>query len=455
MKRREFLKGLGLAGAAAAMGVPVSCASGKEAARNFPVKRGGLWDVIVAGGGPAGCAAAIAAARHGAKTLLLEATGMLGGMGTAGLLNAWCPFTDGESFVYRGIAEEIFLSSKAGVPHVKGNDWVPINSEHLKRVYDSAVVESGACVLLFSTVAAVEMADDGRVDALIVANKAGLTAYRAKVFVDCTGDGDIATWAGASFMLGDENGKVQSGSLCFTLAGVDMASYRPGSLHSNNPSSPIHDIVADPEFPLVNDAHMNDKLPFQGVTGFNSGHIDVQSTDPASLTAAIMEGRKMADQIHRGLKKHAPAAFANSYLAETAPLMGIREGRRIECDYTFTLQDWLDRRDFPDSIGRNNYYIDVHKANSTKYPRYGKGETHGIPFSCMLPRGLGNVIVAGRCISTDPYAYGSLRVMPPSLVTGQAAGTAAAMFRKASSADVHNLDTAALRKTLTADGQRI
>ena len=127
-------------------------------------------------------------------------------MGTSGLLNAWCPFTDGKKIIYKGIAEKVFTESKKGVPHVHYDDWVPINGEYLKMVYDDLVISSGVSVLFFSTMAAVEMAEEGVVDAIFVANKAGLSAYKAKVFIDCTGDGDLATWAGANFVIGDEAG---------------------------------------------------------------------------------------------------------------------------------------------------------------------------------------------------------------------------------------------------------
>ena len=127
-------------------------------------------------------------------------------MGTSGLLNAWCPFTDKEKIIYRGIAERVFLEAKKGVPHSKGNDWVPINTEYLKTVYDDLVTSEGVSVLFFSTMAAVEMKQEGVVDAIVVANKAGLTAYKAKLFIDCTGDGDLATWAGAGFDIGFDGG---------------------------------------------------------------------------------------------------------------------------------------------------------------------------------------------------------------------------------------------------------
>ena len=169
----------------------------------------------------------------------------------------------------------------------------------------------------------------------------------------------------------------------------------------------------------------------------------------------MMEGRKLARQLHDGLRELEPKPFGASYLASTASLMGIRESRRIKCTYTFTLDDWLARREFEDGIGRNCYYIDVHKQKANEYPRYKKGESHGIPFSCLTPADLQNVLVAGRCISTDPYAHGSLRVMPPSLVTGEAVGVAAGQIYLSKSPDIHQTDIKKLRKRLQEVGQLI
>ena len=458
INRRDFLKKSGMLAMATAFPEIVnaeievtgaSALSGKNRMKVYI-----QWDVIVVGGGPAGCAAATAAAREGAKVLLIEGTGALGGMGTSGLLNAWCPFTDKEKIIYRGIAEKVFLEAKKGVPHARGNDWIPINTEYLKVVYDDLVVSQGVSVLFFSNMAAVEMRNEATVDAIIVANKAGLTAYKAKLFIDCTGSGDLAAWAGANFELGDNKGAVQQGTLCFALSNVDPYEFSLiGTVQSFKKDSPIFKIVESSKYNLIKDYHINDKYVGPGYLAFNAGHVEVDSTDPSSLSSAMMTGRKMARQFQEGLAEYEPKTFASSYLATTAALMGVRESRRIKCDYTFTLEDWQNRKEFEDGIGRNSYYIDVHKDDVTKYPRYGKGESHGIPFRCLVPIGLKNVFVAGRCISTDHYAHGSLRVMPPSLVTGEAVGTAAGLIHKAATIDVHNVDIVQLRKRLKEMGQ--
>ena len=176
------------------------------------------YDVIVVGGGPSGCTAAAAAARTGAKTLLLEATGSLGGMGTSGLVPAWCPFSDKERIIYRGLAETVFERSKALSPHVAPTDvdWVPIDPEGLKRIYDDLMQEYGVTVL-FNTFLCDVDAENGEVHAIVTANKAGFTAYSAKTYIDCTGDGDLAVWAGARYEF-EEDGEPMPSTLCFILS---------------------------------------------------------------------------------------------------------------------------------------------------------------------------------------------------------------------------------------------
>ncbi len=462
LSRREFLKKAGVATLAAsavsqfgildAVGRPA-----KKAPAGGPVNAD--WDVIVAGGGPAGCAAAVASAREGAKTLLIEATGMLGGMGTAGNMNCWCPFTDGEKIIYKGIAEKVFTASKNGVPVHKGrNDWLPINTEQLKRVYDGMVAESGADILLFTQIAGVEMAGNGTVDHIVVANKNGLTRYRARVYVDCTGDGDLAAWAGADYFYGDGQNSVQSSTLCFTIAGVNHEAYKKdgNKLHNASPASPIHKILASGKYPLIPDEHFNVKMVHPGVLAFNAGHLSgINSTSPDDLTRGMIQGRRLVEEIHRALRAESPDMFGESYLTSTGSLLGIRESRRIRGDYVFTVDDWVARRSFDDQIGRNCYYIDVHKEGVKRYPRYAKGESHGIPFRTLVPEKLSNVLIAGRSISCDDYAYGSLRIMPVCLVTGEAAGLGAALASRMGRVDVHSIDIPHLRKRLAEEGQNI
>jgi len=427
------------------------------------------WDVIVVGGGPSGCTAAAAAAREGARTLLVEATGMLGGMGTAGLVPAWCPFSDGEKMIYRGLAQRVFEATKARMPHVAPDalNWVPIDPEALKVVYDELVAEAGVTVRFFTSLVGVECQEPGAAATLIVGSKAGLTAFRAAVYVDATGDGDLAAWAGAEFEKGGPGGTLQPATHCFQLGGVHEYHYRHGPvLHGHNQQSPIYDVLESGRYPLIPDAHMCNNLVAPSTVGFNAGHVwDVDNTDPASVSRAMVEGRRTAAAFRDALAEFHPTAFAGSFVAATAPLMGIRETRRIIGDYCLTVEDYKARRSFPDEICRNAYFIDVHhradqartfKPRDTEHEhrtmRYGPGESHGVPYRCLTPRGLRNVLVAGRCISSDRATNGSVRVMPVCLATGEAAGMAAAVAGEKHQGDVHAVDADHLRKRLRDEG---
>lgn len=427
------------------------------------------YDVIVAGGGPAGVAATYSAAREGAKTLLIEATGALGGMSTMGLVPAWCPFSDGEKVVYRGLAERILTAGKACTPFVNPDslNWVPINPESMKLIYDRLMDEVGVDVLFASAVCSVD-SGNMRVSTVIVSNKAGLTAYSAKVFVDCTGDGDLSAFAGAEFEQGNDGdpAAVQLATHCFELGGVDDQAYLHGvRLHGDNRESPIHKIAADNNYPFVTDSHFCNNKIGDGAVGFNAGHLPpFDATDPIALSHAYMLGRRKAHEVARALKDYYPEAFGHCFVLETAPLLGIRESRRIVCDYTLTADDYLSRATFPDEISRNCYYLDVHRTpaererdraagipDSKFCARFGKGESHGIPYRALVPKSFDNLLVAGRAISCDRRILGSVRVMPNCFTTGEAAGTAAALCA-ASGVSTHLLDTQLLREKLRGYG---
>lgn len=457
--RRGFLKTAALL-AAAAIPHGMTAGSGNRERRmklaDRKISVDDTYDIVVAGGGPAGCAAAIAAASEGSRVLLIEATGNLGGLGTSGMVPAWCPFTDGEKIIYRGLAEKIFLESKKGVPHEPADlyDWATINPEYLIGVYDRMVAQSGADILFFSRVAAVEMASDDKVDAVIVANKDGLTAYRPKILIDATGDGDICAWAGAEYLKGDSDGVLQKSTLCFSVANIDTKAYREGpELHSgHNPDSASARASRTGRFPLL-DTHCCHNLVGPGVVQFNANHIEIKdTTDPRQLSDAMRLGRQVADQHLEMLKEFRPDVFRDAFIVKTAIIPGIRDSRRIVGDYLFTGDDWRARRTFDDEIGRNCYFIDIHKSGVPEV-HYSRGESHGIPYRVLTPKGLRNVLVAGRCISTDEEAYGSLRVMPPCLVTGEAAGVAARLASLSASRDVHSVDVTDLRSRLKARGQ--
>jgi hypothetical protein len=352
------------------------------------------------------------------------------------------------------------------MPHVDPatNDWVPIDPELLKRIYDRLLAESGAEVLFNTMLSAVETDGQGGAGEIIVANKAGLSALRARVYVDATGDGDLAAWAGAEFQMADD---LQPSTLCFVLSNVDDYAYRTGpNLHGANPASPLHQILRSGRYPLIGDLHMCTGVIGPGTVGFNAGHLwDVDNTDPWSVSRALPRGRKIAAQIRDALAEFHPKAFAGAFLVATAPLMGVRESRRIIGDYVLTIDDYVARRGFPDEICRNSYFIDVHltaaeaamgskgaAAFEERSRRYGPGESHGIPYRCLTPKSLKNVLVAGRSVSCDHLVQGSIRVMPVCLAMGEAAGLGAAQAAALKDADAHRVDTVRLRARLKEHG---
>lgn len=421
------------------------------------------WDVIVAGGGPAGCTAAAAAAREGARTLLVEATGCLGGMGTAGRLNQWMSFSNWYEFMVRGLAQRVHATCKAGIPHAPEIDLQPIDTELLKRVYDDLVTDFGVTVRFNTLLSAVETDGEGVVSHVVTASKAGLQALRAKVYIDCTGDGDLAAWAGATCVKGDENGEVMPTTLCFTLANVDMYAYQYGPALYPTVMNAIFDSGKYPDIP---DHFLVPVVVGPGLIGCNAGHQwEVDSSDPASVSRALLEGRRTARAFRDALAEFHPAAFGNCYLAATASLLGVRESRRVIGDYLLTVEDYYARRSFPDEICRNSYCIDIHpsktehaeetagktKNDTSRYENFKPGESHGIPYRILTPKGLRNVLVAGRNVSCDRLVQGAIRIMPICLGMGEAAGVAAALAAQGN-CDVHQIDTRTLCKRLIEEG---
>lgn len=262
------------------------------------------YDVIVVGGGPAGCAAAAAAAREGVKTLLIERAGALGGMGTLGLVPWFCGFGDGVNMIARGMAEHVRLALGAVSPS--------IDPELLKRIYDDLVTQSGATILFLSQLCSVEMSAEGKIDALLVSNKSGLSAYRAKVYIDCTGDGDLAAMAGAPFEKGDGAGHLQPATHCFTLTNVEPYDcwYNPQrpagsapSVHFFDPESPVHKAIKSGRYPFIVDLHSCSTKIGPRTYGFNTGHVfDVDNTDPASVSGHSWLGGNRLPSTSRRLR---------------------------------------------------------------------------------------------------------------------------------------------------------
>ena len=400
-------------------------------------------DVFVAGGGPAGVAAAVAAARQGARVFLAERHTCFGGMGTAGLVPAFMEFGDGVNFLAAGVGRDILdrLHAAGGAygyrPEVRADGCVNINAEVLKRVYDKLVGEAGVAFSFQAPLVAVE-SEGGQVTAVICAAKSGIFAVRARVYVDATGDGDLCAWAGAPFEKGDAKGRLQPGTLASRWTGVDWERVVRDGFGIEGDGKAIGRGIEAGLF-TIPDHGLPGMWPVgEAEGGGNIGHtFGVDGTDERSVTDALVWGRQLITEYERYYRQFLPG-FERVRLTQTGALLGLRESRRILGDYVLNLEDYKRRAVFEDEIGRYAYTIDIHAAVPSGKPegvehsafatlRYGKGERYGIPYRILTPQRLRNVLVAGRCVSVDRSVHGSIRVMPGCFITGQAAGVAAAV----------------------------
>ena len=411
-------------------------------------------DILVVGGGPAGIASALAAARQGASVRLIEAHSCLGGMGTAGMVPAFMQFSDGVNFLADGIGRQI-LDALREADGTVPPDGMGIRAEVLKRVYDQ-LLEGAGIALTFHTQLVDVTRDKGQVHEAICAGKSGLFAIRAKVFVDCTGDGDLAALAGASYKKGDADGRMMPGTLCSLWAGIQWQKCLASGLGTGNQR--IEEAFKDGVFSLE-DRHLPGMWRVgASLGGGNIGHtFDLDGTDEESLTRAYLWGRKSLQEYER-YYKHYLEGFEEMELVATGSLLGVRETRRITGDYVLNIDDFKRLAVFEDEIGRYSYPIDIHIAQPDKESydtfrkefttmRLGRGESYGIPYRILTPRELKNTLVAGRCVSTDRNMQASIRVMPGCYITGQAAGVAAAIVAQAGT-DIRGIETRELQTRL-------
>ena len=398
-------------------------------------------DVFVAGGGPAGMAAAITARRQGRSVFLAEAQSCFGGMGTAGLVCVQMCFGDGEHF-WGGFGQEIFeaLYARNATPdplsdHIR-HQWLhTFRPEGLKTIYDDLMVDAGVDFTFNTTVTSI-LSQNGHITHCICWGKGGFFAVEAKVFVDCTGDADLAAWAGAPYLKGDEKGQMMPGTLCTQWSGIDWQVAFPGE--SNKAQELLPQAIQDGVF-TTPDYHLPGIFRNGPEHGFGNlvHEFGVDGTDPHSVTRALLHGRKYQAEYETFYKTYT-RGFEKMILVATGSMLGIRETRRILGDYTLCLEDFKNRAVFADEIGRYAYSVDLHAATAdedafkmmwrdfTEF-KYGKGDSYGIPYRALLPQHVDNLLVAGRCISTDRCMLASVRVMTGCYITGQAAGMAAAI----------------------------
>jgi hypothetical protein len=440
-----------------------------------------MADVMVVGGGNAGCAAAIAAARHGAQTLLVERYGFLGGTATAAMVGPWMTFHAGGARIVGGIAEEMVerLQRKGASPgHLPdSSDYVatitPFDPEIHKALLLEMMREAGVRLLLhayFLTAHAEEKVVTGATFATI----GGTRRCDATVVVDATADALVAASAGVPTQVGDARGRVQPATLMFRLSHVDLektARYvreHPEEMRTSLPAAQRSPQALTAVAGLhalwrrAREAGVVD-IPRELVSFFVSPYpdevtvnmtrvVDVDPLDPDELTRAEVESRLQVMQLLEFFRSFVPG-FERARLAATGTQVGIRESRRIVGRYTLAREDVLQARKFDDAVARSAYPIDVHNpsGSGTRTERLAPGESYEIPYRCLVPVNREQLLVAGRCISTTHEALASTRLTPTVMSLGQAAGTAAALAceRGVRAGDV---DAVELRERLRADG---
>ena len=412
-------------------------------------------DILVIGGGAAGVAAAVAAARMGRDVLLVEAQGCFGGVGTSGMVPSFAAFYDGANLLSAGIGAEIRGHVSRHIPITQA--WTPIQAEELKREYDRIVTVSGVNFLFFTTVADV-VVSGGHVEYAVLTSRTGLYAVKANVYIDCTGDGEFTALAGGEYSCGDENGDTMPPTVCSLWAGVNAEDY-----HRTNIPARLEEAIEDGVF-TYEDRHLTG-ISFRedGLGGGNIGHVfGTDPLDQRSVTNAMVWGRKSMLEYQKFYRNYV-GGCENIRLVSTSGMLGVRESRRVTCDYTLCVQDFIDRANFDDEIGRYCYAVDIHVMNTSKAEmvrfeaeyrqnlRYNKGESYGIPYRSLIPVSFDNVLVAGRCMGTDRQMEASIRVMPGCYITGQAAGTAAALA-VANRGEVRRVSPLALQSALVEAG---
>ncbi len=433
-------------------------------------------DIVVSGGGPAGIMAAVAAARTGLSTLLIESNGYLGGAAAMYLPIQGFVDRDGTQVV-KGLAWELVerLREKGGAYHKflgseLTNPLLLIDPEVAKLVCLEMLQEAGVEICLHTVLADVQL-ENGQPRYAIVQNKSGREALGGKYFIDTTGDGDVSARAGAAFTVGREkDGMPQSATLTFRMDGVQEEVIRRCiidkptrfDLYEKSTigirSEVKHQVVGFKKlieearsdgFPMPFDRLVYCSLIPDRAVLINTTHVDkVHCHDARDLTRAEIEAREQVPVIIDFLKRYVPG-FERATLTTTSSEIGVRETRHILGEYVLTLEDVRAGRRFEDTVAACGYPVDIHSPDGSDI-ELERVPAYGIPYRCLTVKGFDNLLVAGRCFSATHEALASARVMAPCMAMGQAAGEAAGLALKTGCA-VQDVSVPKLRENLKAN----
>lgn len=435
-----------------------------EPSRETPVF--GSFDVAVVGGGPAGIAAALAAARAGRSTILIERYGFVGGAGTAAGLSTFCGLHavvyGAHEQVVHGIADDVLnrLDAMDGLnaPHLTVRDQITAQAYDIsafKIAADELLAEAGVTIVYHAFAVAASMRADREIDTVLIETKSGRFAVRARVFVDATGDGDLAAWSGVPYEVGDGAGNMLYPSTMFRINGVDFE--KAGRAWEKIPALMEAAEAKGRQFPRKKPIVRPQRNPIEWRANLtqirNPDGTAVSGIDVEQLSYGEIEGRRQCWDVFNFIREVTPG-FEDAYIVEIAPQIGIRETRRISGEYVLTETDILGCVDFDDAIGVNGWPVEAHISGDVRFVFTEPG-TRGynqIPYRIIVPKQVDNLLVPGRCASMSHEGQSSARVSGSCFVMGQAAGTAADLSI-AADATPRDIDVSLLQDRLLEAGQ--